>query len=163
MDHLPTGSTAPDFELQTLDGTNLRLSEALKSGPVLVVFYKQSCPTCQLTFPFIQRLFAAGGGSSEMSFWAISQDEVEQTRAFVAEYGLEFPVLLDAHPYPVSADYTLSFVPTFYLVGADGTIQLADFGFSKPTLNAIADRLELEGDGALFGEDYESLPDYRPG
>ena len=163
MDHLPIGSTAPDFELPMLEETNLRLSEALKSGPVLVVFYKQSCPTCQLTFPFIQRLFAAGGGGSEMSFWAISQDEVEQTRAFIGEYGLEFPVLLDSHPYPVSSEYGLRFVPTFYLVGGDGTIQLADFGFSKPALTAIAELLELDDDGALFGEGYESLPDYRPG
>jgi peroxiredoxin len=163
MDHLPTGSTAPDFELQTLEGQSLRLSEALESGPVMVVFYKQSCPTCQLTFPFIQRLFATAGAGSEVRIWAISQDAVEETRAFVGEYGLEFPVLLDAHPYPVSSDYELRFVPTFYLVDGDQTIQVADFGFSKPTLSSIARRLKLEDDGALFGEDYQSLPDYRPG
>ena len=141
----------------------MRLSEALESGPVVLVFYKQSCPTCQLTFSFIQRLCAAAGAGSVVRFWAISQDEVEETRAFAGEYGIEFPVLLDAHPYPVSTDYGLRFVPTFYFVGGDRTIQVADFGFSKPTLNAIVERLELEDLGALFGEDYESLPDYRPG
>ncbi len=161
MDHLPSGSRAPDFELPTLEGESLRLSQALESGPVMLVFYKRSCPTCQLTFPFIQRLFAAAG--SNMRFWAISQDEEEETRAFVREYGLEFPVLVDAHPYPVSSDYGLRFVPTVYLVSGDQTIQVADFGFSKPTLSAIAGRLLLEDDSGLFGQDYESLPDYRPG
>lgn len=160
MDHLPTGSTAPDFELQSLDGKNLRLSKALERGPVVLVFYKQSCPSCQLTVPLIQRLFAA---VSWVQFWAISQDQLEETSTFVRDHGIEFPVLLDEHPYQVSADYGLCFVPTIYFVDGDRTIQVADFSFSKPTLNSIAALLELEDVSAVFGEGYKSLPEYRPG
>src|SRR5215470_18858176 len=43
MSQLPVGSTAPDFELKDPDGRFYRLSDALKRGPVALVFYKASC------------------------------------------------------------------------------------------------------------------------
>lgn len=163
MNHLPPGTVAPDFEMKMLDGGKVSLFEALNNGPVLLIFYKESCPTCQLTLPFIQRLYHVAGINRKMSFWAISQDEVEETRRFIGENGLEFPVLRDEHPYPLSLRYELRFVPTFYIVDESRVIDMADFGFSKPTLNAIAERLQVENDGTLFGPDYKELPSYRPG
>ena len=52
MNHLEEGSLAPDFELQTPEGTLLKLSEAIRFGPIAVVFYKSECATSQFYVSF---------------------------------------------------------------------------------------------------------------
>ena len=51
MAALPPGSKAPDFELPDRDGASHSLSDALRKGPVLLTFFKISCPTCQFQSP----------------------------------------------------------------------------------------------------------------
>ena len=57
MATLTTGKAAPDFSLATLDGKAFSLKGALSQGPVVLAFFKVSCPTCQYAFPFYERLF----------------------------------------------------------------------------------------------------------
>ena len=54
---LTAGKTAPDFSLKTLDGKDFSLKSALAQGPVVLAFFKVSCPTCQYAFPYFERLF----------------------------------------------------------------------------------------------------------
>jgi len=137
MSQLLVGDLAPDFELIDVNGQPNRLEEALKRGPVALVFYKASCPTCQFAFPFIQKIFSKTGLAGP-TLWAISQDDIGETREFAAQYGLTFDVLIDEHPYPVSAAYRLQFVPGIFLVERDGRIAVSDYGFTKSGLNQIA-------------------------
>jgi Peroxiredoxin len=44
---LAPGRPAPDFRLPDLQGAETSLDQLLPHGPVLVVFFKVSCPTCQ--------------------------------------------------------------------------------------------------------------------
>jgi len=53
MTALATGTKAPEFELKTLDGKKFSLRDELANGPVVLAFFKVSCPTCQYTFPFL--------------------------------------------------------------------------------------------------------------
>lgn len=165
MEHLAEGTIAPDFELSSVDGTAFRLSEHTARGPVMLAFYKGACPTCQMTFPFIERLFEGFGPRVHPAIWGISQDEAEETRSFARRFGLRFPVLVDDHPYPVSSDYELHYVPTVYLIDRKGRIELADFGFSKAALNRVAEAFSAHWKRptpALF-DDAASLPERRPG
>ncbi len=57
MPALDAGVMAPDFTLPTVDGKQVSLKEALKKGPVLLAFFKVSCPVCQYAFPFFERVF----------------------------------------------------------------------------------------------------------
>ena len=165
MEHLPIGSRAPDFELKTADGIAIQFSTALESGPVVLAFYKSSCPTCQFTFPFIQQLFDGFGPDHRPMVLGISQDESEETIEFAAAAGAGFPILIDEHPYGVSAAYEIHFVPTLYVVDPDHTVRVGDFGFSKPALSKIASYLAAEARQApptLF-TDADGLPETRPG
>jgi peroxiredoxin len=105
MTQVPVGAQAPDFELWDSEGRSYRLSEALGRGPVVLVFYKASCPTCEFTFPFIQKIVETAGRSAGWKLWGISEDEVDETRAFAGRNKLTFPLLIDEHPYAVSAAY----------------------------------------------------------
>jgi len=155
MSQLAIGASAPEFELKTADGELRRLSEALQQGPVVLVFYKASCGTCQFTFPFIQQIYSKVGSVAPWTLWGISEDDFDETRAFARQNGITFDLLVDEHPYPVSAAYGLHNVPAIFIVQSDGSVSLSDFGFSKETLNQIA--------GFTFFTSDDGFPATRPG
>ena len=55
------GTPAPGFRLARLEGGEVTLAELSAEARVLLVFFKISCPVCQLTAPFLERLHASGG------------------------------------------------------------------------------------------------------
>ena len=102
MAALGRGTTAPDFTLPAMDGKQFSLREALARGPVLAAFFKISCPTCQYALPFLQRIYIAHGNKA-VTIVGISQNTKKDTAAFIKEYGITFPVLLDdTSSYPAS-------------------------------------------------------------
>jgi peroxiredoxin len=138
MSQLSTGVSAPDFELPDIYGRPHRLAEALTRGPVALVFYKSACPTCQFTFPYLQKIFSKRGESRGWTLWGVSEDDPEETRQFMQDHGITFDVLLDEYPYGVSAAYGLEFVPALFVIQPDGKISTSDYGFTKAGLNQIA-------------------------
>jgi len=153
---LLAGDRAPDFELPDLLGTKISLSNLVKSGPVLLAFFKTNCPTCQYTFPFLQRFT----DRKAAPVVGVSQDEPLATKAFLKTYGVKFPVLLDtkAGRYPVSNRYALTHVPAVFLIGPDLKITAAFHGFSRKDLEEIGHRFQF----APFAAD-EQIPAFRPG
>jgi peroxiredoxin len=152
---LPIGAQAPDFTLTGLDGRSHRLTEALGRGPVVLAFYKGHCPTCQFTFPYIQKIVGGAGKDKSWTIWGISQDDATETRSFAERYGITFDLLIDDYPYAVSSAYGLEFVPAIFIVQPGQTITLSNFGFTKNSLNQIA--------GFDFFQPNDGLPAARPG
>ena len=161
---LDAGAVAPPFLLKDVDGKSYSLPEALQQGPVLLAFFKVSCPTSQFTLPFLERLHQAIKGSRAVRLWGISQNDARDTRAFAQEYGLTFPMLLDEDGYAVSNGYGLTNVPTLFLVEPDGAIRLSCIGFSRSDIeNAAAAFGKLTGQTIQVFLPGESIPDYKPG
>src|SRR5271157_4339115 len=94
MAALESGKTAPDIQLSTTDGKPFSLSTASQSAPVVAAFFKVSCPVCQLAFPYIERIHKAYA-SKGTTIVGISQNDRSETEAFVKQYGVTFPILLD--------------------------------------------------------------------
>jgi len=164
MAKVHAGNKTPNFELTDLDGQRVSLHEALKRGPVVAAFFKVSCPVCQFTFPFLERLFKAYG-SDRTTFWAISQDDARDTRDFCTEYGVTFPALIDDDGYPASNEYGITNVPTFYLIAPDGSVQIDSVGFGKQALEKISGELARylgRPVVPVFKPD-EIIPDSKPG
>jgi peroxiredoxin len=153
MGMLEVGSEAPDFQLG-----GWTLSAALKNGPVLLAFFKISCPTCQLTFPFLRRL-ADNAAPGAPQLIAISQDDAKGTAQFQQRFGPSEAALLDPGPaYLVSNAYRIRNVPTLYLIEPAGLISMAVAGFSKSHLGALGERF-----GTLPFREGEHVPSMRPG
>lgn len=148
---LSAGDTAPDFSLEDLDG-NLRS----RNGAMLLVFFKVTCPTCQLAFPFLQRL----AGQSHVPVVAISQDDAAATRTFNSTYGIRIPTLIDpaSGGYAVSNSYRITHVPSLFLIGEDGVIESAGDGFDKAALENLAKLWNVE----VFTPD-DRVPLFKPG
>jgi peroxiredoxin len=161
---LSPGKTAPPISLPSIEGKKVSLADALAKGPVLAAFFKVSCPTCQFTFPFLERMYEMFGGGN-FTFWAISQNDAEDTRSFLEKHGVRFPALLDGKGYPASNQFGLTNVPTMFLIGQDGKIQITSVGFSKADLEQMASaaaRASGKAAAALFGPG-ETVPEYKPG
>src|SRR5260221_2545595 len=116
MTHVNAGQAAPGFSLKGLDGKSYSLEALHEKGPVVAAFFKISCPVCQFTFPFLERLYKRYRGDS-VTFLGISQDDARATKEFAREYGVTFPMALDEKGYPASNAYGLTSVPTIFLIG----------------------------------------------
>jgi cytochrome c biogenesis protein CcmG/thiol:disulfide interchange protein DsbE len=164
MSALPAGKSAPRFSLTATSGQKLSLAEALKTGPVLAAFFKVSCPTCQFTFPFLERIHEIHAGKN-FTLWGISQNDARDTREFNKEFGLRFPVLLDEPGFPVSNQYGITNVPTLFLISPEGTIRISSVGFAKDDLEkaaAEAARASHTPAAPIF-KPGEVVPQYKPG
>ncbi len=164
MTKVVPGKNAPAFTLPGLDGQKYSLTEALKKGPVVAGFFKISCPVCQFTFPFLERLYE-NYGDSKATFWGISQDDARDTRDFCKEFGIKFPTLIDEDGYPASNQYGLTNVPTVLLIGPDGKTVVSTTGFDKAALekiNSEVARSSGKPEQPLFLSG-EIIPDYKPG
>lgn len=152
---LAPGSPVPALSPAGLDGGNLSL--AAVAGPALLAFFKVSCPTCQFTFPYLERI---AGSASGLSIAGISQDSATASGDFARAFGLTFPIYLDESKagYPASNAFRITHVPSLFLV-EDGRISEAVSGFSRVDLENIARRF---GAAPLFGPG-EKVPDFRPG
>jgi peroxiredoxin len=165
MTHIVAGNKAPGFSLQDSNGKDYSLSALLEKGPVIAAFFKISCPVCQFTFPFLERLHQRYGMTA--TFLGISQDATNATKKFIDEYRVTFPVALDesAKNYPASNAYGLTNVPTIFLIEPTGTITVVSNGFNRKDLETIAASLaerEHITPAALFRPD-ERVPDHKPG
>lgn len=141
MAALPTGAIAPDIEFPTLSGGKFSLQQALRSKTVVLAFFKISCPVCQYAFPYLERLNRSYVGDKVL-FVGISQNDAGSTEAFKKQYGITFEIALDdTKKYPASNAYGLTNVPSIFLVGQDGSIDLSSVGWSKKDMEALNRKL----------------------
>jgi peroxiredoxin len=165
MAALTVGSKAPDFQLKSMDGKRFSLQEELGRRPVVLAFFKASCPVCQYAFPFLERLYKAYG-QTKVTLVGVSQNDPQQTAAFSKEFGVTFPVLLDEQDsYPVSNAYGLTNVPTVFWIGQDGEIEVSSVGWVKSDFEEINRKMAeatASAPAAVF-KAAEDVRDYRPG
>lgn len=158
------GAKAPDFSLTGIDGTACSLADALNRGPLVLVFFKATCATCDLALPYVNRM-AAAYPSEGWSLWAVAQDRPEEAQAYAATLGMDYPVLPDAGGYPTSKAYDPPATPTVFLIDRGGEVVQASVGFNKRELNslsdAIAERLGVEP--VVIAPAGDGNPDSKPG
>jgi peroxiredoxin len=166
MSALVTGTLAPDFTLSALDGKHVRLHQLLKHGPVVLAFFKISCPVCQYAFPMYERM-ARGHKDTKASFLGISQNKPSDAKAFAREYGVTFPIAIDdeANQYAVSNAYGLTNVPTLFYISPDGEIEVSSVGWSKADVDDINTRLAAlrEQKPPRLWHSGEDVPEFRAG
>jgi peroxiredoxin len=165
MAALTAGAKAPDFQLKSTDGKRFSLQEELARSPVVLAFFKASCPVCQYAFPFLERLHKAYG-QTRVTLVGVSQNDPQQTAAFSKEFGVTFPVLLDEQDsYPVSNAYELTNVPTVFWIGQDREIELSSVGWVKSDFEEINRKMAEAAASApaVVFKAAEDVRDYRPG
>lgn len=146
---IPVGSAAPPVAGVAAD------------PPHALVFYKVTCPTCQMAAPVLDRFERAYPGR----VIGVGQDPVDTLERFSERYGMAFPSLPDEAPYEASNAYGIEHVPTVVVV--DGRGRVADVveswdrdGYNRASLTLA----ELLGeDPVVISEASDGLPEFRPG
>jgi peroxiredoxin len=165
MAALEAEERAPQFELPAMDGSKFSLQEALTRGPVLAVFFKISCPTCQYALPYFERLYKTYG-KGKLSIIGVSQNDKKDTAEFMKRYGITLPMLLDdTKTYPASNAYGLTNVPTVFWISEDGDIELSSVGWSRQDFEDIVKKAASANGQApkpIF-QPTEQIADFRAG
>jgi len=133
-------------------------------GETLYGFFKTTCPTSALAWPYLDRIRNLAEGGS-FSVLAVSQDDPETTARFYDDLGVALATLYDPEPWDASARLGLQSVPAFFLVGEDGLLRDSAVGFQRSKMEAFAGRAaHLAGRSVpAFFLPEENVPAIRPG
>jgi peroxiredoxin len=130
------GESAPDFELRSLDGRTVRLSD-FRGKPVLLNFWASWCAPCRVEMPWLVELDQQYRPLG-IEIVGVSLDDpgAEQDVAkFVAERGVRYTILIgDSAVADVYGG--ARFLPQSFFIDRDGTITKTSFG--------LTDKHELE-------------------
>ena len=131
VDFLPTdeglakGEKAPDFQLITLDGDEVKLSD-YRGKKVLLNFWATWCPPCRAEMPHMKTYYDEQAKDENVVILAVNlttEDKgLGKIQDFVEEFELEFPIPMDENG-DVGALYQAVSIPTSYAIDTEGRIQ----------------------------------------
>ncbi|PAV29609.1 alkyl hydroperoxide reductase [Virgibacillus profundi] len=117
------GDIAPDFELETLEGEPVRLSD-YRGSRVMLNFWATWCPPCRAEIPDMQKLY----DNKDVTILAVNMAESQDTvTKFVKEFEMTFPVPMDVES-EVMETYQVQAYPTSYMIDSNGRIQFIRLG-----------------------------------
>ncbi len=122
---LNPGEQAPDFELTTLDGEQVKLSD-YKGQKVLLNFWASWCPPCKTEMPYMETYSNDYAKEDNVAILAVNMTTLERGQKekvpkFVEEHGLTFPILMDEAGI-VKDLYDVMIYPTTYVINEEGMI-----------------------------------------
>ncbi|NMD70483.1 TlpA family protein disulfide reductase [Bacillus sp. DNRA2] len=113
------GNTPPDFELKTLAGDTVKLSD-YKGKKVMLNFWATWCPPCKAEMPDMEKFYE--GNKDRVEILAVNMDTTNDVEGFAKEYGITFPILLD-EKNEVNRDYGIVSIPTTFFIDEKGVIK----------------------------------------
>ena len=112
---------APDFTLQSLDGTSMRLSD-LRGKAVLLNFWATWCSPCKIEMPwFIELQKQYGAQGLQIVGVAMDDSSKEDIAKFAKDMGVNYPVLLGKEEVG-DAYGGVPALPETFFIGRDGKI-----------------------------------------
>ncbi len=163
MAMLEVNALAPHFALLGIDGHEYAVPKHTTGTPLLLAFFKTSCATCDLTFPYINRLHQIYPQGWRL--WAIAQDPPDKAKDYATRHSMDYPVLIDAPAYAVSKLYDPTATPTLFLVDERGRAVYSTYGFAKDDLNEIARLVakSLDLEPAIIAPADDGHASFKPG
>jgi peroxiredoxin len=124
---LAIGAKAPDFELKTLTGETVKLSN-LKGKKVMLNFWATWCPPCKAEMPAMEQF--SKQMDKDVVILAVNIDPQLDVKGFVEENKITFPIPLDVDD-KVNGIYQVLSIPTTYFIDSKGLIQNKFIGEMK--------------------------------
>jgi len=121
------GNRARDFTLENLAGDKVSLSD-YEGKVVLINFWATWCPPCRAEIPDLEAAYRAWEGNGLVVLGLSTDESREQVQAFVDEFGMTYPILLDSEA-KIMETYRARGLPMSVLVDRDGVIQVRHIGY----------------------------------
>ena len=125
-EHAAVGSPAPEIRGVTLDGTAFDLATDV-GKPVIVNFWGPSCVPCRDEFPLFEAKLLQHASDGLAIVGVLTDDPIEPARSFVAEYGADWPTVVDPDK-SIKTAYRVAARPQTYFVDASGVIRSIQIG-----------------------------------
>ncbi len=121
QDELSQGKTAPNFKLESLDGNNFELTQALGKGPVLLSFWATWCKPCMEEMNELNKIYEElkGKGFTLLAISTDNEKTIAKVKPLVKSKGYNFTVLLDKNS-DVARKYYAQQIPYSVLIDKDG-------------------------------------------
>src|SRR6266496_3226703 len=130
---LALGDHAPSLELPDA-ATGEPVTDPWREGPVVLAFFKTTCPVCQMAAPKVQALAEAG-----VHVVAVGEDPSAAIQTYADRHGQK--------------------VTTLFRVDEDGTVRDTVVSWDRAEWNRFA---EAAG-GSAVSDEGDGLPPFRPG
>jgi peroxiredoxin len=119
---LNIGQQAPDFEVQNLEGKPVKLSD-YRGKTVVLNFWATWCPPCRAEMPHMERFHEQYHDDVVVLGMNATTTEASPNvvEAWVKEWGLQFPIVLDSQGKVIEA-YRINSYPTTYVMDAEGKV-----------------------------------------
>jgi cytochrome c biogenesis protein CcmG/thiol:disulfide interchange protein DsbE len=148
---------APRFDLPRLSSSGRLSSEDLRGSPVVLNFFASWCAPCREEAPRFESAYQKYRDEGVRFVGVNVQDRAETARHFVEEYGITFPVVVDADR-KLAEQLEVYGLPQTFFIHEDGTLagsktgERTDGGSGTATFGALsAEQLEA-GIGDLLME-----------
>jgi peroxiredoxin len=120
------GSPAPDFEVPTLDGGELRLSDH-RGRPVVLNFWATWCPPCVLELPLLIEAESRYADEGLVVIAMNAGQTPEHIDWFLDQQGIDMPVAIDPGR-DVYELYGVVGLPTTIWIDRDGNVNAVELG-----------------------------------
>jgi len=139
--HPLVGKPAPEFELPSLEGKSVKLSDYLGTNVMVLDFWTTWCGPCRRGLPAVSRV-AGEFADRGVVFFAVNQGEdAEKVKRFLEENKLQFTVLMDRDG-SVGKSYGVRGIPQTVVIGRDGRISAVHVGFGSGSEKQLRQELE---------------------
>jgi cytochrome c biogenesis protein CcmG, thiol:disulfide interchange protein DsbE len=116
----------------TLDGAAFRLAD-LRGRPVIVNFWGPSCVPCRDEFPLFKAKLSEHAADRLAIVGVLMADPPAAARDFVAQFGADWPTVLDPDRNLQSA-YRVAARPQSYFIDRDGILRAIQIGEVSETV-----------------------------
>ena len=137
------GKPAPDFQLNTLDGQPVALSD-LKGKPVLINLWQIRCSPCRMELPYLEQIHDEWLDKGLVLLAINIGESPSHVADFMQSQELSLPVLLDTNQ-EVARGYYIQYIPSTFFIDKNGIIQDMKVGAfqSKAEIESSLNKLAI--------------------
>ncbi len=124
--------TAPNFELENMDGDIYELNDFLGKGPVLISFWATWCKPCIEELKAYNKIYKEykKQGFTIVAISTDSERSIAKVKPFISSMNYDFPVLLDPNS-DVARKYYARVMPYSVMIDKEGNILYSHVGYSR--------------------------------